>query len=427
MKPVLPLLALLLAVGCNKAADPVPSAASNQAVTGLDLWPEFRGPLGNGQSDAKDLPVKWGERENVKWKTALPGSGHSSPVIFGRQIWLTTALNEGRSLHALCVDRESGKILRDVEVFQAAAPEVLAAKQNGYASPTPVVEPGRVYVSFGTYGNACLDTATGQVVWRSNQLQLFHDNNGPGSSPILYKDLFILNCDGVGNRYVAALDKNTGNFKWGTRRSNNPGGGWIDKAFSTPIIATIDGREQLVSAYSKRVSGYDPATGQEIWGFDFATTTVVPRPVIAQGLLFVHGGNNDSEFYAIKIGGQGLLGADRLVWSTKRQVPRVTGLIVAGDELFMVSDGGIATCYDAKTGTKHWDERIGGNYYASPVLAEGRIYFCNDEGKTAVVKAAKTFSLDASNALDAGIMASPAIAGKALFIRTRTHLYRIEK
>ncbi|MGH7186042.1 MAG: PQQ-binding-like beta-propeller repeat protein, partial [Pseudomonadota bacterium] len=272
----------------------------------------------------------------------------------------------------------------DTYIGMFATDFLMQAKQNGYASPTPAIDGGRVYVSFGTYGNACLDLKTGAVVWRSNQLQLFHDNNGPGSSPIIYKDLFILNCDGVGQRYVAALDKNTGAFKWGTRRSNNPGGGWIDKAFSTATILTIDGQEQLVSAYSKRVSGYDPATGQELWAFDFGTTTVVPRPVMAHGLLFVHGGNNDSDFYAIKVGGKGLYGPDRLAWSTKRQVPRVTGLILAGDELFMVSDGGIASCYDAKTGAKHWDERLGGDFYSSPVLADGRIYFSNDTGKTTV-------------------------------------------
>lgn len=435
MKQFIPLLALVALTACNKAADnppasspqPAEAAPAPAATAGAGAeWGQFRGPNGDGSSDAKGLPVKWSEKENVKWKAEVPGSGHSSPVIAGNQIWMTTAFENGRKLHALCFDRDSGKLVHNLELFQSPSPEAMQAKQNGYASPTPVIDGSRVYLSFGTYGSACIDMKTGTVVWRSNQIQLFHDNNGPGSSPIIYKDLFILNCDGVGQRYIAALDKNTGAFKWGTRRSNNPGGGWIDKAFSTATIFNIDGQDQIVSAYSKRVSGYDPATGQEIWAMDFGTTTVVPRPVLAHGLLYVHGGNNDSEFYAIKVGGKGLLPADRIVWSTKRQVPKVAGLVISGDEIFMVNETGIATCFDAKSGTKHWDERVGGDHYSSPVLADGRVYFSNDAGKTTVVKASKTYNVEAINELDGGIMASPAIAGKALFIRTKTHLYRIE-
>ncbi len=393
-----------------------------------DEWNQFRGSRGDGVSDSAGVPDRWSENKNIKWKTALPGSGHSSPVILSNQAWLTTASENGSSLRVIGLDREKGIILHDVEVFQQPARGDITAKENSYASPTPVIEAGRLYVSFGTYGNACIDTTSGKVVWRNNQLRLVHDNNGPGSSPIIYKNLFLLHCDGVDIRYIAALDKTTGSLVWGVRRSNFVAeGGAANKSFSTPIVINWEGKDQLISVYAKRVSAYDPVTGRELWAFDYPGHTIVPRPVFADGLLYISGGLPKAELWAIRPGTSGLIGDDHLVWKTIKQVPAVSSVLLYGQRLFMVSDNGIASCLEAKSGKLLWSERLGGNYFASPVAAEGNIYFCADNGKTTVVKTADQFGIVATNTLDGGLVASPAFAGKALYLRSKTHLYRIEK
>jgi len=233
---------------------------SLQSLFASENWPQFRGPSGDGRSDAKSLPLTWSEQEHVKWKTAIPGEGWSSPVIEGNQIWTQTALDDGKSLRAVCVDRNSGKIIHDVEVFHVASP---APKHNfnSHASPTPVVENVRVYISYGMYGVACLDAESGKKVWENHELKHDHDKNGPGSSPIIYRDLFILNCDGTEERFVAALNKQTGKLVWKTDRSNVINkAGEFKKAYHTPLIITVNGRDQLVSMGAYRVSGTD-----DIW------------------------------------------------------------------------------------------------------------------------------------------------------------------
>ena len=405
-------------------------------------WPEFRGPFGNGHAmaaeDAKPagLPLRWSETENVKWKTPIPYSGWSTPVVMGGQVWLTTATEDGHDFFVLCLDAESGRVQFKQKLFHADAPEPLGNGVNGYASPSPVIEPGRVYLHFGSYGTACLDTATKQTIWQRTDLPCRH-YRGPGSSPIMFEDLLILSMDGVDVEYLAALDKKTGHTVWKTDRTTN----WDDlkadgkpfsegdlrKGFSTPLIITVQGKPLLVSAGSKQVYGYEPRTGREVWHVFHGSHTSAPRPVFGAGLVMSVTGMGKTELWAMKPDGQGDVTRSHVVWTNgNKTIPRTASPVTVGDLVFMVNDGGVASCLEIATGNEVWKERLGGHFAASPIYADGRIYFCNQEGKVTVIKPGRTYQSLAVNTLETGCMASPAVAGKTLFLRTKTHLYRIE-
>lgn len=399
-------------------------------------WPQFRGPTGDGRSEARGLPLTWSETDNVRWKTPIHGKAWSSPVIWGEQIWVTTAPEEGTRLYAICIDKESGKIVRDIKLFDVVLPQYVHPF-NTYASPTPVIEEGRVYVTFGSPGTACLDTATGQVLWQRRDLKCNHFR-GAGSSPILYKDLLIMNFDGSDHQFVIALDKRTGKTAWQTKRSVDfqdlgPDGepqaeGDFRKAFATPHVATIDGKDVLLSSGAKAHYAYDPLTGKELWrveerGQHSAST----RPVLGHGLIFFPTGFSKGQLLAIKPGGSGVVTETHLAWRAKRGVPNKPSLVLVDELLFMVDDNGFASCLEAKTGQELWQERIGGAYSASPIVAEGRIYALSEDGRTVVFEAGRDFKKLAENKLSDGFMASPAVSGKALFLRTKKALYRIEQ
>lgn len=391
-------------------------------------WPQFRGPAGDGHSDATGLPLTWSETENVRWKTEIPGEGWSSPVVLGRQVWMTTALEDGRSLHAVCVDRETGKVLHDVEVFHTNPPPP-KNPTNSYASPTPVVEPGRVYVCFGTSGSACLDTATAKVIWKNTELKLDH-KEGAGSSPMIHGGLYILHCDGMDVQYVAALDKNTGRIAWKTKRSAPLAARKPDfrKSYCTPQVITVAGREQLICVGAHRAYAYEPETGKEIWFCDLPGFSNVPRPVFGHGLVFVGTGFMKPELWAIRPDGRGDVTQTHVAWKVSKLASLKPSLMLVGDALYMLHDGsGTLTCLNAKTGGQCWQEKLGGSYSASPLYVDGRIYFFNEKGQTTVIKPGKTFERIATNQLDAGFMATPAVTGRAFIARTKTHLYRIEK
>lgn len=434
-----PAAAVLLALSCLTA---------HSARAGDD-WPQFRGPTQQGHSDSTGLPVRWSESQGVKWKTPIPGEGWSSPVVLGDQVWLTTATDlaaeptasageavlagakssgqVGKSLRAVCVDRNTGKIVHDVEVFAVPKPEPKNSF-NSYASPTPVLEAGRVYVSFGTYGNACLDAKTAKPVWKSTELKLDH-KEGPGSSPVIYKDLFILHCDGTDAQYVAALDKHTGRLVWRTDRATNFGNkpGDIRKAYCVPLIVNVNGRDQMVSVGAFRAFGYDPATGKERWALDTPGYSVVPRPVYGDGLVFVCTGYNTAQLWAIDPAGSGDVGASHVKWKATKGIPLKPSILHADGRLYFVSDKGIAQCLDARTGKEVWKHRLDGDFTASPVYADGRVYFFSEQGKTYALKAGDEFDQVGEGQLDGRFMASPAVAGNAFFLRTDKALYRIEK
>jgi outer membrane protein assembly factor BamB len=413
-----------------------------------ETWPQFRGPLGDGVSDASGLPVSFSETNGVKWKTAIHGKAWSSPVIWGNQVWLTTATKDGRELSVLCLDRETGAIQRDQMLFEVEAPQY-CHPFNSYASPTPVIEDGRIYVTFGSPGTACLDTASGTKLWERRDFVCNHFR-AAGSSPVLHGDLLILHFDGSDRQYVAALDKHTGRTVWQVERSVDyrdlgsdgkpQADGDFRKAFATPHIVHLAGREVIISQGSKATYGYDALTGRELWRLEELTSySASTRAVAGGGLIFLPTGWARGQLLAIEAGTNaatldaaspaahaGTNGL-RVVWDTTRNVPKKPSLLLANGLLYAVEDNtGVASCLEAATGQAMWRERLGGNYSASPVLADGRLYFCSEEGKVTVLAAGRDFKPLATNQLGDGFMASPAVAGKDLFLRSRSHLYRLE-
>ncbi len=402
-------------------------------------WPQFRGPTGDGHTSASQLPVEFGEDNGVKWKTAIHGRGWSSPVIWGGQIWMTTATEDGTKLSVVAVEKETGHVLHDKVLFEVANPQ-FAHKFNSYASPTPVIEEGRVYVTFGSPGTACLDTKTGKVLWERRDFVCNHFR-GAGSSPILWKGLLIMQFDGSDFQYVAALDKMTGKSVWKTDRSVDykdlgPDGkpeaeGDFRKAFATPHVIEHDGQPLLLSSGAKAHYGYDPRSGKELWrveepGQHSAST----RPAAGFGMAYFPTGFSKGQLLAIKLPSASsdaaqILDESHLAWRLKRSVPNKPSVLLIGDALYMIDDSGIASCVDAKSGAVVWTQRVQGNYSASPIVAGDRIYVCSEEGKIGVFGATREFKLLAENKLEGGFMSSPAVSGNALFLRSKTHLYRI--
>jgi outer membrane protein assembly factor BamB len=394
-------------------------------LASADQWPEFRGPSGQGHASDTGLPLDWSESRNVVWKTPVAGRGWSSPVVADGRIWLTTSTEttEGRrgvSLRALAFESATGREIVNTEVFRVDRPEALNGK-NSYASPTPIADGDRVYVHFGAQGTAALTTA-GDVVWRT-RLD-YQSQHGNGGSPIRYGDLLIVNCDGnggEGDAYVVALDVKTGKTRWkATRRSP------ADQAYTTPLVIRVGERDEIVSVGAYRAAAYDPANGKEIWRVSYEDGfSNVPRPVFGQGLVFIATGFQQPSLIAVRPDGTGDVTRSHVAWTLRRGAPLTPSPIVVGDQLFVVNDTGIATCVDAKTGTIQWQQRLGGNYSASPIYADGRIYFPSEEGVTTVIEPGTAFKQLAVNSLDGAILASMAVAEKAFFVRTHSHLYRI--
>jgi outer membrane protein assembly factor BamB len=404
------------------------TAAVSLAAAGAraDNWPEFRGPTGQGVCKGT-LPLEWGPGRNVAWKQAVPGRGWSSPVVWGERVYLTTAVPvDGApgelSLDALALDARSGKPLWQTAVFRqpATAPRIQA--KNSHASPTPIVDGRHLYVHFGHQGTACLDL-DGKVRWRNTELK-YPPVHGNGGSPILAGELLVFSCDGGSDPFVAALERGTGKVRWKVPRGIDA---FKSFSFSTPLLIEVNGAKQIVSPGSDAVMAYEPATGKEIWRVGYpGGYSVIPRPVHGHGLVFVCTGYESPRLLAIRPDGRGDVTATHVAWRARQGVPHTPSLLLDGDELYMVSDAGFASCLDARTGREHWRKRLPGAYSASPLLAGGRVYFQNEAGTGVVVRAGKEYKELARNALDERTLASYAAADGALFIRTDRHLYRIE-
>jgi outer membrane protein assembly factor BamB len=388
------------------------------AVTRADDWPQFRGPSGQGHSSEAGLPLAWSESRNIVWKAPVPGRGWSSPVVAGGRVWLTTSTSEkGASLRAMAFDVASGREVVNVEVVRLGN-ATLTNPKNSHASPTPVVEGDRVYVHFGAQGTAAL-TTSGEIVWKTRFP--YESQHGNGGSPVLYGDLLIFSCDGSPEAFVVALDKRTGKVRWKTSRRDPS-----DQAYSTPLVIRVGDRDQLVSVGAYRATAYDPQTGKEIWRVSYADGfSNVPRPVFGHGLVYIATGFQQPSLLAVRADGAGDVTKTHIAWTLKRGAPLTPSPLLVGDELFVVNDGGIASCLDAKTGTTHWVQRLGGAFSASPVFADGRIYFLSEEGTSAVLAPGKEFHKLAESALDGAILASMAVSERSIFIRTMSHLYRV--
>jgi outer membrane protein assembly factor BamB len=399
-------------------------------------WPQFRGPDGTGMAAAPNLPLTWSETRNVRWKTAIHGKGWSSPVILGGQLWVTTATEDGRELSALALDAATGKVVHDLKLFQVEKPQY-AHPFNSYASPTPVMEPGRIYVTFGSPGTAAIDTKTGKVLWERRDLECNHFR-GAGSSPIIFRNLLIMHFDGSDVQYVTALDKETGRTVWTTPRSVDykdlgPDGkpkadGDFRKAFATPHIIEVDGEPLLLSLGGRAAYGYDPLTGKERWRIEeHGSHSASTRPVVGHGLVFYPTGFDTPRLVAIRPDGRGNVTATHVVWRVTRAVPNKPSLLLVGDLIFMINDVGLASAVEAKTGDIAWQSRVGGTFSASPIHANGRNYLFDEDGKTTVIEAGREYKVLAENQLENGFMASPAVSDNALFVRTRRDVYRIQE
>ena len=418
-------------------------------LSAADSWPDFRGPSHDGRVGEAGIPLEWSETENVKWKTEIPLLGLSSPIVLDNQIWLTTATVEGHDYHALCVDATSGKIIANELLFHSDDPQDMGngAKDNSYATPSAVIEPGRVYVHYGNVGTACLDTKTREVLWKRDDLKCWH-YRGASSSPVLFEDLLILTFDGADLQYLIALDKKTGKTVWKTDRSVAWNDEHIDKqmvkdgdwrkAHSTPLIVSIDGKPVMCSTGAKAAYGYDPRTGKELWRVEHEAYSASPRPVFYDGnFIIVTGFSKGAEMMSVKAGGEGVVTDTHVNWRLDKSFPKYSSPIVVDDLVYFAMDDSFLVCVDAKNGEEVWKGRAGGKYRSCPILADGKLYFFNLEGTTTVIEQGREFKVLATNELatDAplddprrgpGFMASPAVVGNAMFLRTRYHLYRIE-
>lgn len=379
-------------------------------------WPQFRGPTGQGHSDEQGLPLNWSETNKVRWKVAIPGKGWSSPVIQGDRIWLTTATEAGKSLRALAVDRNTGAVLQNVEVFRLKS-ATLTNPKNTFASPTPVIDGDRVYLHFGAFGTACI-TQSGEIIWKT-QLEYDNGQHGTGGSPVLYENLLIVSCDGNDLQFIVALDKLTGKVKWKKSRQGY-------QAYTTPLIVSLPGGDQVISPGAFRAVSYEPRTGKELWQVTYGEGfSNVPRPVYGDGLIFICTGFQKPSLWAVRLNGKGDVTKSKVEWRLDRGVPLTPSPLLVGSELYLITDNGIASCVDAKTGKEYWRARIGGNHSASPIYADGRIYFLSEEGESVVLAPGQQLKHLATNQLDGRTLASMAVAGGSIFIRSETHLYRI--
>ncbi len=382
-------------------------------------WPQFRGPTGQGHSTERDLPLEWSESRNVVWKTPVPGRGWSSPTVVGGRVWLTSAVRErdGTSLRALAYDAVTGREVVNVELFRLRDANLLNPK-NSHASPTPIVDGDRVYLHFGAEGTAAI-TTSGEIVWKARTP--FVNQHGGGGSPVLYDDLLIFNCDGWDAAFVVALDTRTGKVRWKTNRRYP-----ADQAYTTPLVIRVGDRDQLVSVGAYRAAAYDPRSGREIWRVSYRDGfSNVPRPVYGHGLVYIATGFQQPSLIAVRADGTGDVTRSHTVWTQQRAAPLTPSPLLVEDVLYSVSDIGIGAALDARTGVPLWLQRLGGNYSASPVFADGRIYFQSEEGLTTVLAPGKEFRVLARNQLEGSTLASLAVSSGSIFIRTDTHLYRI--
>ncbi len=400
------------------------------AGAGGEGWPQFRGAGGRGIAgpDA-DPPIAWSEGENVAWKTAIHGRGWSSPVVADGRIWMTTATPEGTKMYALCAALDDGRILHDVLLFENADPADIN-RLNSYASPTPCLGGGRAFAHFGTYGTAGLDANTGRVLWTRRDLNCDHAV-GPGSSPILVDGRLILLLDGTDVQFVVALDPATGRTVWRTPRNIDFGKINPDrrKAFSTPLVVDTPTGRQLVAPAAEFAIAYDPADGRELWRVRYpGGYSTASAPVACPGgLVAVNSGFPRPKVLAVRTDGRGDVTGTHVAWRLRRGGPNKPSPLCLDGLLYVLHDGGTLNCLDARTGETVWRERIGGRFSASPVAASGRVYLFDQDGMATVIAAGRSFRELAENPLAAGCMASPAVVGESLIVRTKTHLYRLRK
>lgn len=416
-----------------------------------DLFPEWRGINGQGHADAENLPVQFSEAD-AAWKHKVPGLGWSTPVVVDGKVWVTTGIDKEASperkeivkktttssqpliisshvsLRVQCLDLATGKVLKDIEVLTEENPQFIH-QVNSYATPTPIVDGDKLYCHYGPMGIACLDMKTEKVLWTNRTLRVKHEN-GPGSSPILWKDRLFIHCDGIDLQYIVALDKNTGEILWKTMRTGElreeP---QLRKAYATSIIVNVNGKDQLVSPAADWIFGYDPESGEELWKTSYGVLgfSNAGRPVAAHGMVYINTGYLKSELLALKIVEQDGKYEGKIQWRFNKQVPNVSSVLIVGDEMYFASDNGIVTCLNAKTGESIWVHRMGSRYWASPLFADGKIYFFERDAVVTVIEPGKEYKELGESKLSGTLFASPSVVDGHLLVRTDQALYCIKK
>lgn len=398
------------------------------ASTARADWPQMRGPTGQGHSSAAKLPLRWSATEAVAWKTDIPGKGWSTPTVAGGFVYVTTAVPQGegktadQSLELVKLDAKTGQIVKQQRIFLQngqTAPPIHA--KNSHASPTPIHENGRVYVHFGHQGTACVKAEDLSIVW--SRILDYKPQHGNGGSPLLDGDRLFISIDGLDRRSCVALDKTTGRILWETKRSRPAK---MPFSFGTPVKLEVAGTPMIVTTSSDALYGYDPRTGKELWSLDYVGYSVVPVPLVAHGMIYISTGYNTPSLLAVKVDKIGNKFTPEIVWRHKVDVPHNPSPVIVGDELYMVSDGGIATCLDAKSGQVHWRERLTGAYSASLLHGGGHIYCLSEQGVCSILKPGKTFELVGTCAIGGRTLASLAVDGDALLLRTEQALFRIQ-
>ena len=387
-------------------------------------WPEFRGPTADGHADAAKLPTKFDD-STIAWQLPIHGKGWSSPVIWNDQVWLTTATEDGKEMSVICVDLNSGKKVHDFVIFKNSEPD-FCHPTNSYASSTPAIEEGRLYVHFGSYGTACVDTSDGKVLWERRDLPCDHFR-GPASSPILHDDLLIVAFDGFDHQYVAALNRETGKTVWKKDREINYGtdNGDLMKAYGTGTIFEVAGKPLLIYPSAIASIAYDPATGEQKWIVYHEGMNVSARPLMTEGGLVIIS-NGMGKMIAVKPQGKGDISKSNIAWQSSKAIPRKSSAIIVDGRMYMNQDKGIISCVDPETGKDVWRERVGGTFAASPIHANGLLYFFSSEGAIYVVNPGDTFDLREKTTLGDGFQASPAISGNKLVLRSVSKLYCME-
>lgn len=384
-------------------------------------WPQFRGANSDGHVAGTASPMVWSDSKNVVWKISVAGLGWSSPVVVSDRIYLTTAVpqGEGLSLRTLALDAKTGETIWDREVRAIEKTPSIHSK-NSHASPTPIVRDGAVYVHFGTLGTARLKAADGSTQWLCTELE-YPPLHGSGGSPFLHDGRLAIVCDGSRNPFVAALDAGTGKVAWRTPRGV---AAKVNHSFVTPAVAVIDGQAQVLAPGPDHFAAYELSSGKELWRVLAPGWSVVPQPTLGHGLVIYNHDYDNPELMAVKLGGQGDVTESHVVWRNKRAAPSTPTPLLIGDELYFVSDKGIASCVNAKTGEQHWMERLGGNFSASPLFVNGRVLFLNENGLATWVKVGREYEVLGTNEVPGRTFATPAFVGNAMYLRTDEHLYK---
>ena len=397
-------------------------------------WTHFRGSAQTGHSESTIAPTSWSETENISWKTAIDGKAWSSPVVYGNQVWLSSATPDGDRMFAVCVDFETGEILQEIDLFNPIEPERIHST-NSYATPTPCIEDGRAFFHFGTFGTACVDTKSMKILWKREDLNCKH-MQGPASSLIIYKDLLIVHLEGTDVQFITALDKYSGETVWITHRPEEKYSEVepvYRKSYQTPIVINVNGQDQLISNGAQFCMAYDPLTGKEIWRIFYGEDSTVAVPLFYNGTVYINSGWVVSEgkpywcrLFAVDPTGQGDVTQTHVKWMNEEYIPQTSTPVIVDGLMYAVTERGMLSCRDAASGEIIWTEKLSGHFDISMLYAGGAIYFADAKATTYVIEPGREYKPISINSLDGIAKATPAILRGSILIRTDKFLYNIK-